>query len=281
MTIFLQRLRTFRGSIVGWGIGLFLLGLLLVPFYETIAAQGEQFERLLEAYPPEFMAFFGAEDLGMIATPQGYLSLEYFAIMPVLLGIFAVIAGSGLVAAEEENGTLDLLMAYPVSRSVVFFGRVLALEVTLLAILAVAYLGIYLPSLNSPMNLDPVGLIWPYLSLFAVVFLFAALSLLLSLLLPSRRMAGMVGGLLLVGSYFLTSLANLAPTLKGAARFSPMSYYQSGDAMSGLHWGWFSGLLLVAGLLVGASWLLFERRDIRVGGEGGWQLLFLRRNAAT
>ena len=44
-----------------------------------------------------------------------------------------------------------------------------------------------------------------------------------------------------------------------------------GDAIDGLNGSWFAGLLAAAGLFAGLAWWCFERRDIRVVGEGGWR----------
>jgi putative exporter of polyketide antibiotics len=44
-------LKRFRGQIVGWGIGLFLIGLLMVSVYDTFADQQEQLDQLMQMYP--------------------------------------------------------------------------------------------------------------------------------------------------------------------------------------------------------------------------------------
>ena len=269
-TIFRYTLGRFRGQILGWGISLFLLGLLFVPFYDVIVEQEEQFQQLLESYPPELMAFFG--DFSNFATPEGFLSAEYFSLMPIILGIFAVLAGSGLLASDEEKGTLDLVMAYPVSRTALVVGRLLAFVAATLAILAISWLGLVVPMNWSTMDVGWGALALPFLSLLAVVLLFGTLALLLSMLLPSRRLAAMMAGLALVASFFITGLARISEDLESVAKLSPLNYYQSGDAILGLNGAWFGGLLAVAALFAVVAWWRFERRDIRVGGEGGWRL---------
>jgi ABC-2 type transport system permease protein len=90
----------------------------------------------------------------------------------------------------------------------------------------------------------------------------------------------MTAGLILVASFFITGFAEITDVLEGAARFSPLTYYQSTDAMHGLRLDWLTGLLGVAILFILFSWWLFLRREIRVGGEGGWtlaNLVFRRR----
>ena len=50
-----------------------------------------------------------------------------FSMLPVIIGIFAVIAGSGLIVSDEEHGRLDLIIAHPVGRTPFFWGRFLGL----------------------------------------------------------------------------------------------------------------------------------------------------------
>jgi len=269
-TIFRYTLSRFRGQILGWGISLLLLGLMLMWFYPSIAEQGEAFEQLLEIYPEEFTAFFG--DLSTMVTPEGFLSVEYFSYMPLILGIFAVLMGSGLLVSDEENGTLDLVLAHPVSRTALFFGRLLAFVVATLAILAISWLGLVLGTVATSLDLGWSQMALPFLSVLAMLLLFGALALLLSMLLPSRRLAAMTAGLVLVASFFITGLAHISEGLETVAKFSPLNYYQSGEAMSGLNLQWFWGLVAFAVLFALLAWWRFLRRDIRVGGEGGWRL---------
>lgn len=269
-TIFRYTLRRFRGQILGWGIALALLGMLLISMYDSFAAEQEQFEDLLEIYPSEITAFLG--DITTMATPEGWVSLEFFSYMPLILGIFGVLMGSGLLVSDEESGTLDLIMAHPVSRTALFLGRLLAFVTATVAILTIAWLGLIVPMTWSSMDLG-WGRLWlPMLSLLAVLLLFGTISLLLSMLLPSRRLAATTAGLLLVASFFITGLAKLNEDLETIAKFSPLNYYQSGEAMSGLNLQWFWGLVAFAVLFALLAWWRFLRRDIRVGGEGGWRL---------
>jgi ABC-2 type transport system permease protein len=196
--------------------------------------------------------------------------------VPVILGIFAVLTGSGLLAGDEESGKLDLVMAHPISRTGLFVGRLLSAELATLAILAIVWLG-FLTSMSwSSLSIDALALTRPLLSLWAVLIVFLTLGLLLSLVLPSRGAAASLAGLLLVASYFVTSMARIKDGLKGLAHFSPLNYYQTDTAFKSLNLTWFGGLLLAALVLALLAWLQFERRDIRVGGEAGWKLPSLR-----
>ena len=280
-TVFRYTVRRFRGQILGWGVALALLAMLIVAVYGSFGEQQEQLEALIDAYPPEFTAFFG--DLSSFATPEGFVSVEFFSYMPLVLGVFAVLAGSGLLVSDEEQGTLDLIMAHPVSRTALFFGRLLAFVVATVVILAIVWLGFAVSLSWSSMEIG-LGRIWlPLLSLLAEMLLFGTLALLLSVVLPSRRLAATTAGLVLVASFFITGLAELNEDLEAVAELSPLNYYQTQDAFQGLNGTWLAGLLIAAVVFTVLAWWRFERRDIRVGGEGGWRLpsLPLRRRAGV
>jgi ABC-2 type transport system permease protein len=273
-TIFRHQLARLRGQVIGWGIGLALLALMLVQFYDTIVDQADDLQKLLDSYPPEMMAFFGG-DIDFV-SPAGYLNIEFFSYMPLILGIFAVLIGSGLLASDEEAGRLDLLLAYPINRTPFFVGRVLALFIATLGILFIVWLSLAVPSRWNRLNeVSMLEMALPFVALLAQLMFFGGLALLFSQVLPSRRTAAMVSGLLLVASFFLPGLALINDVIEPLARFSPMYYYQGGGAINGLNTTWLFWLSSLAAMFVLLAWQRFERRDIRVGGEGGWRLPLL------
>jgi ABC-2 type transport system permease protein len=197
--------------------------------------------------------------------------------MTVIIGIFAVSAAAGLLAGDEERGTLDLILAHPVSRSALFWGRVLAYVVAMILILGVGWLSWVIPSAGSGMDLTWIEFLRPFGPLLAQLLLFGTLALLLSMIMPSSRSAGMLAGGLLVANYLMVGLANINEDLKAIVVWTPLHFYQGGYAADGLKWGWLGGLLAVAAALALLGWWRFRQRDIRVGGEGGWRVPSLRR----
>ena len=96
-----------------------------------------------------------------------------------------------------------------------------------------------------------------------------------------QRMAALIAGVVLVVSFFLEGLSQLTDKLDQVVKFSPLHYYQSGNAINGIKITWVVGLLITTVIFAFAAWLLFKRRDIRVSGEGSWDLstLFFWRKA--
>jgi len=268
-TEFRYALGRYCGQILGWGLTLAGLGLFLIPFYDVFLEQKEGMLQLIQGYPKALMAFFG--DFGNFFEPAGFLD-TYFSYLPVIWGIFAVLAGSGLVSADEENGRLDLVLAYPVGRSALFFGRLAALVLAMAGIMALGWLGFSVTLGTSSLAVTWGEMALPFVALLAQMLIYGALALFLSMLLPSRRTAAWVAGLVMVASYFLSSLSRINENLKPVAQLLPHDYYQGGKAVEGLNLAWLLGLLGVSAALALLAWVLFLRRDIRVSGEGGWRL---------
>ncbi len=270
-TTFRYTLASLRGQILGWGLGVAVLGLILVPFYDVFMGQQADFMQMIESYPPEFMAFFGG-DAERLVTVEGYLGMYGFALLPIILGIFAVMQGSGLLANDEESGRLDLIVAHPVSRAGLFWGRVVAFAAASLGILILSWLGFSILLGSSSMDVTWGQMARPFLPLLAQILIYGTLALLLSMLFPARRLAATGAGVVLVASYMTSSLATLDERLAAVARLLPHEYFQGGEALRGLAWAPLLGLLGASAALALLAWWRFERRDIRVVGEGGWRL---------
>ena len=270
---------SFRRSvwvIIGWGIPLMLLGIITIPFYDLVAENERQLRPVLENLKPLVKSFIGGDEAEQIFTPEGFISLRYFAFLPVILGIYGSVSGSGLLAADEERGILDFVLAHPVSRGQLFWGRVIACTASLSCIIGLGWLGLWIGVVKAgSMNFPPFQLLLPYVSVFVVTWFFACFSLALSMCVPSRSSAAMISGILVLAGYIITTLSKAIKGLESWAVFSPLTYYQS-NAMMGFEIAPFIKLFLVALVLLFLARTGFGLRDIRVAGDGGWKLPFIR-----
>jgi len=261
--------------ILGWGLGLGFLGGYILDIYESFFEKNINLNQFMEAFPEDLFAFFGSS--GDLLSIEGFLGIEFFSYLPVILGIVVITSASKLIARQEENGSLELIISQPITRSAVFWSKLLALILSIVMILLLTWSGFAVGlSRTAAIDLTYVELARPIISLFAVVLIFLSLSLMLSMLLPSSNGAGLIAGFLLIASYFITSLSNINPDLEGINKVSPLKYYQGGDAMSGLD---YQALLILIGLsvvFIGIAWLIFIRRDLRFGGSGGLRLVVKR-----
>jgi len=279
-TTFRYTFRGLRGQTLGWGIGLALYGLMIVSMYDTMAAQQDQLQQMMASYPQEFLAFFGG-DADSLITPAGFLGMYAFSMMPVIIGIFAVLAGSGLIVSDEERGRLDLIITHPVGRSAFFFGRALGVLAAAVSIHLLGWLGFSLMLGSSSMDFNWGQMLVPFLSLLAQTLVYVTLGLLLSMLLPSRGLAAMLTGLVVVASYFVSSLSFMDERMAALSKLMPYHYFQTVLSFAELNPGWLFALLGASLLMTLLAWWRFLRRDIRLSGEGSWRLPLLARRRRT
>ena len=258
-----------RWQAVGWGLGLAIYGVLMVSMYETMAVKQDTLQGLLANYPAEFLAFFGGDPNSPL-TPAGFLNMYAFSMFPLIVGIYAVMVGSGLIVSDEEHGRLDLIIAHPVGRPPFFWGRTLGVLVATLSIMLLAWLGFSLALGSSSMGFTWGEMAIPFLSLFVQTLVYMTFALVLSLLLPSRSLAAMVSGAFLVASYLISSLAFMNVRLEIVSKVLPYHYYQVVLSMKELNLVWLFGLLGISLLMTLLAYLRFTRRDIRLSGEGSW-----------
>ena len=110
-SIFTKSLRDYRWAILSWGIG---LGLLVYFYYATILSQlagtsSAQLQQLAGQF-----AFFG--ETVRADTPGGYITFKIMGNLPIVLGIWTLLAGARMTRGEEDRGALDILLSTPQSR---------------------------------------------------------------------------------------------------------------------------------------------------------------------
>lgn len=259
--VFSKTLWDQRIGILGWSLGIAMAAAVYAAFYPSI--RSPEMAAALENYPQAMIEAFGLSDM---ISPAGYLQSTVFGIIgPILLLIFAISTGAQAVAGDEERGTLDLLLAYPVSRTQVLLQRFAALAVALLLIGATMF--VMLIALNRPSELElPVShLAAMVIQLGLLGLSFGALALMTGALTGRRTLALAVAAGVGVVSYFANTLAPRVEGLAWARRLSPFYYYAGGEP---LRYGFQAGdaaiLLLLTVALIGAGVVGFNRRDLAV-----------------
>jgi ABC-2 type transport system permease protein len=258
--IFLNQLRGLRWQVVWYGLGLAFYAAFMVwlfPFFKEAIGDFE--------YPAEFLAFFGGT--GDLADPRVFVQVEYFSFAPIILVIYGVMAGTGMLAGDEGRRTLEPVLAQPVSRSTVFVSRAAALMCALLLIVAVNALGwitsVPFVDLGDMTLLVALGATLAAVPLVAV---FAALGLLLAAVAPTR---GSAAGVMAVGAilaYLVSSLAQAIEPIAWMRWLSPYYYSDSHQVLTfGVVW-WHQGVLVGLAVVAGTlAWLAFRGREIDAG----------------
>ena len=257
-TIVRKTLRDLRWQVVGWGLGLAALAAMLVLIYPAISAQFEGVE----------MENIGFGEIQDLSDPRQFFQVEFFTWSPVLMTIFAIIAGGALLAGEEGAGTLELLLSQPLARRRLFLGKLAGVAVAVVGVLALAGLGFLLtaPFVDLKGAVAAGELAVAPFSLLPFAWFALAATVLAATLTPTR---GRAAALMTAGAfvaYALNIAADLVTSLDWLRFFTPYYYSDAQRVLTeGTVW-WHQAALLAAALVCAALALaVFERREIGVG----------------
>ena len=197
--------------------------------------------------------------------PVGYLSSQMYAFfMPALLLVYAIGRSTSTLAGEEEDHTLDLLLAQPISRTALYVQKVggVALGIAVLAI-AVAVPVIALADW-SELKVPAANLWAATAQLFAFVLFLGMLAMTVSASIGRRAAGvGVAAGLAFV-TYLLDGFGKSIEWLEPWRVLTPWYWYDIDEALSeSMPWTSFA-VLLGATLITGALGLWgFNRRNLR------------------
>lgn len=246
-----------------WGLAIFLLVAFYTALYPAIGAMDE-IQHMLDQLPPAFKALFAAEALDL-SSAEGYLKVELFSFTgPLMLLAYAVAAGSGATAAEEERGTIDLLLSMPVTRTQVVLQKTAAFLLLTVLLGVCMWLGVVLGAIVGPVSIDLGHIAGAIVSLVLLALSFGAIALFLGALTGRRSLAIAITALLILVTYMLNAMGTLIDWLEPFRPLSPFYLYLGGDPLTkGVQLAQAAMLLLIAVVASALAVVAFDRRDLR------------------
>lgn len=223
-TVFWKSLRDLRWQVLWYGAGLALLAALVVFIYPSYSEQLQNFE-----IPEALKGFLG--DAGY-TTPEGFLSAEFFSFAPAVLIIFAIMSATNALGGEEANGTLELLLAQPVSRVRVMIEKMASLVLATVGILLITMAGWLVSVPVIELDISYADLLLATIAIAPLVFAFQAIALWATAALPDRKLATGLVTLLAVASYLAAYLAAVVDVLRPLRWVSLFHYHDGTNALT-------------------------------------------------
>ncbi|CAN5628669.1 hypothetical protein BH20CHL7_BH20CHL7_04520 [soil metagenome] len=264
------------GLIVGVLAGLFMMAT-ATPFaleFDTPEARA-QLAAQMGSLPAVFRGLLG-EPIN-IQTLGGFLSWRVGNILPVMLGLWSVLALSGTLAGEAARGSLDLLASTQHSRRSIAIQKVAGHVTVLVVAMLIAAVLIWMAGVafavlpgDEITFVDALGQVTLYglLMLAAGALAFAVGPIV------GRTRAVAIGLVALFGMYLISAYASLSPMIEA---LSPLSWYAwtaGHRPLAGVSdWGAVAVLAAVVAGLLAAGVVAFERRDLGAAGALSWLLL--------
>jgi ABC-2 type transport system permease protein len=254
-----------RTSLLWWALGLVAVTGLLAVAYPTVRDNAE-LDKTFAGLPPSVQALLGLGGGLTLTSPAGYLNSQFFAnLLPVMLLVFAVGAAGWTVAGDETAGTLELLLANPVSRARVAAARAGALALLVAALTATCALALaaMAPAAGLDQGLPALRLIQATVASGALALVFAAVTFAVGAATGSRPVALGVATSLAVFGFVIEGLAEQVGALRPVRAASPWHWLLGNDPLQhGLAWQAWALPLGVGALLMLLGTLRFARRDL-------------------
>jgi ABC-2 type transport system permease protein len=212
--------------------------------------------------PIEFTQFGG----GDIFSLSGSIALgAVHPISLVLNAIFAVGFGTAAVAGERQRGTLEVLLARPLSRRTVYVTLLAAtlgfIALSIAATIVGAVVGSVFAGVSDELDISQLPMLWlnGFLLFGAIGAIGLAASVSFDRLTPAL---GLVVGLVVV-MYFLDVLGTFWPDAQWLQPYSLFHYYDAKDVLEGIvRVGDFALLAGVGAVAVVWSLIVFPMRDL-------------------
>lgn len=251
-----------RWSIIWWSIGIFSFIFINMIFYPTFKNEASELQKSFENLPDAALQLFGGS--ADFFSPIGFINSQIFFIMlPLLLGILAISLGSSLLAREEQDKTIEALLARPISRSRLLAGKTLAGLAILGIVSLVGFFTTLVTAKYVGLEVSDLSVAGATFACFMLAVSFGAVALLFTALGRARAASLGLASTIALGGYFISSLAGTVSWLEIPSKIFPFYYYQSEAIFRGTY-NW-ANLMFPVAIIVGCgliSWMVFRKRDI-------------------
>ena len=200
------------------------------------------------------------------ASFSSILAVELYSSLYALIwgGIIAFMAGAAL-PATFENGTLDLALARPISRTRYYLEMWLSAVLGAIFLSLAATISVWLATLA----VKNPGIDWGWLAIaelveLALMFLASGIGMLFGSFMNGSRAAGGAALGIIALFYLMNTLGSLTDKLTWMLKIQPLYYVQGIQALAEHSiTGWYPLVPVIGGLVCGiAGLLIFNRRDL-------------------
>ncbi len=264
-SVLLHALRKRRTALAWWSLGIGLMIALLAVAYPTLRDNNE-LDKTFANLPPGVEALLGLAGGTTLTSPAGYLNSQYFAnILPVMLLVFAVGAAAWTIAGDESAGTLELVLANPVRRTVLALARLAALVLQLATLVAVSLLVLLAlgPSTGLNRGLTAGHMLAATVASGLLALTFAAVAFAVGAATASRPAALAAAAALATAGYVLEGLAAQIDGLHITQAVNPWHWLIATDPLRhGFGWQAWVLPLVTSAVLVGLALPRLAHRDL-------------------
>lgn len=223
MTIFLRELKRYRKGFIIWTTCLVSSNVGMMLMYPTFADQSPEYQELMKKFPKQML-----EGLGMDKLNFGQI-LDYFAYIFLYIMLFgaayAMLLGSNIVSREENDKTIEFLLAKPVTRNGIITQKVLTVlfYITLFnLIFGVVDFITFEAIKKSDYSMENFMLL--HVGFYLLQLTFAAVGLLLSIFVTKSKAIYPATFGVVLGTFFINIVSAVSDKLENLKYITPFKY---------------------------------------------------------
>ncbi len=264
MPIYLREISGNKKSFFIWFVVLIVLNAVVFSVYPSFAGQTGNIELLLKSYPDAFIKIFGIDKLNL-TNILDFFGLEIFLFITLLGSIYSMILGSGIISKEEDDKTIEFLLAKPVSREKIVTSKALSV----LSYIFAFNMGLFIADLGlieafKSNGFDMKIYLWLSGGAFLLHLTFASVGLLISVFITRARALMSISLGMVIGTYFLGIISSLSDKFDVLKYISPFEYVNAADIITRarIDYKYIIIMVSIVCLSVAGTYIFYHKKDM-------------------
>ncbi len=262
---FFKGLRDQLRPLIMWAAGVAFYVALLMSIYPSIRHSAGALQGYINNLPAAVRAAFLGPG-GDFSSPVGYVNVELLSWLgPIVFIAFAVSIAARALAGEEESGTLSLLLAHTVGRRRLALQKYGAMTVVVVVLGVAFWLSLFVATriAGTPVGAGALAAAFVRLTLLGLAV--GSVTYAVGAATGKRQASVAAGAGVGLVMYLLNTIAGMNETIK-PLRYLSLFHYSGGASPLGQSLSAVSLVVLLgtSAILLLASLVLFERRDVHV-----------------
>jgi len=264
MPLYLRELSDNKKTFFIWIAVLIVMNILSFSVYPSIADASSDFQELLQNYPEAIVKMMGAGQLDF-SNILHFFGMEVYLFITLLGSIYAMILGSGIIAKEQDDKTIEFLLAKPLSRKNIVNSKVMAVITYILVFNLILFISDY--AMLEAFKRDEYSMkIFAVLSLGGLMlhFTFAAIGIFISSIIVKVRTAMSISLGVVLGMYFLSIISSISDRLSNLKYITPFRYVEATDLIINgrISYIYIIIMILIIVFFTSAAYVYYSRKDI-------------------
>ncbi len=228
MVIFFRELARNRKSFLIWTACLVLSNVGMLALYPTIVDQAGEYNDLVKKLPVAVLEGMGMDNLDFSRI------LDYFAYVFIYIilfgGVYAMLLASSIISKEENEKTIEFLLAKPVTRNQIVTAKSLCVLFYIVSFNLIFIVADYITfECIKKIDYSLKTFILAHLGFLILQLTFAAIGMLISVFIVKAKSIYPITFGVVLGTFFINIISAISDKLENLKYLTPFKYVNPSD----------------------------------------------------